>query len=226
MAALEKRSVLLAKYSSLDRINSLLCRGSHHGRTEKCKHSELISREVLENNDNICPVKRCKKKHTLHWNKFVVDEEVSGALNVLKEALPEVVQDILCLATHVMVREESVDKDILSSLQNITLYLKDPQSFQEIKIPVRGPQCTHPNCFDLSTYLTDYQKAGGLCPLCLEPAPACQLIVYEGYVELLRERRSKLQAASEADMEFEDLDSDMEVSTWGFLTYRTSCPGL
>ncbi|KAI9309402.1 MIZ/SP-RING zinc finger-domain-containing protein [Cunninghamella echinulata] len=59
------------------------------------------------------------------------------------------------------------DDDIHIIQQSVKLNLKCPISFTPIKIPVKGEDCRHPDCFDLCSYLAVNQDlATWKCPHC------------------------------------------------------------
>ncbi|GAQ89727.1 hypothetical protein KFL_005560060 [Klebsormidium nitens] len=207
---------LLAKYAPLDKVNSAsYCRGTPLGKLEKCTHSQLFSEGLLKGRGGRCPVKGCRRKREYH-NKFCPDDEVEASLKLLETGMSEdVVQDILSLAKVSLVGDEpEVDEGFeeeLSDLASIDNIWKDPLTLQEIEIPVRGPHCEHNRCFDLATYLGSYRTHfGGVCPICQEPAPACQLIFKKDYMELLRDARCRLQDRTSVPAEIVDLTSDMK----------------
>lgn len=209
---------LLAKYAPLDKVNSATyCRGTPLGKLEKCTHSQLFSEGLLKERGGRCPVKGCRRKRE-YYNKFCPDDEVEASLRLLETGLSEeVVQDILSLAKVSLVGDEpEVDEGFeedLSKLASIDNIWTDPHTLRETDIPVRGPLCTHRRCFDLATYLGNYRTHfGGVCPICPEPAPACQLIFKKDYMELLRDARRRLQDRTSVPAEIVDLTSNMKVS--------------
>eukprot|EP01079_Euglenida_sp_SAG-EU17-18_P001766 gene1766-2913_t len=90
---------------------------------------------------------------------------------------------------------------IQDSVQGKTrLDLRCPLGLTLIKTPVRGRQCMHLQCWDLSTYLQFYAKADRFynhshrwrCPVCDEPAPPDELQFSVFVVELIQQEAHAL----------------------------------
>jgi E3 SUMO-protein ligase PIAS1 len=68
------------------------------------------------------------------------------------------------------VRSRQDDDDIVAT--SSIMSLKDPVSQMRIKMPCRGYNCSHMQCFDAETYLQMQEQAPlWACPICNKPTP-------------------------------------------------------
>merc|ERR1711971_355330 len=60
----------------------------------------------------------------------------------------------------------------------IKVSVEDPLSLCRIRIPIRGIDCCHPQCIDLTTYLSYCHNVGRWqCPICMNALPFDNLVV-------------------------------------------------
>ncbi|KAI9029620.1 MIZ/SP-RING zinc finger-domain-containing protein [Phycomyces nitens] len=72
---------------------------------------------------------------------------------------------------------EDENDEILMRQESVKLSLRCPISFVRIELPVKGINCLHPDCFDLTSYLaTNGNNLKWKCPHCNKYAPPNELI--------------------------------------------------
>ncbi|XP_016658589.1 E3 SUMO-protein ligase PIAS1-like [Acyrthosiphon pisum] len=82
------------------------------------------------------------------------------------------------------------------SVDSITVTLKDPVSTQRMKVPARGKECKHLQCFDAKKFLQmNEQKQTWECPICKEQVKYENIEIDEFFYRILQS--SKLNEESE-----------------------------
>lgn len=114
---------------------------------------------------------------------------------------------------------ENGDDDLVVLQKSIKLTLKCPLSFKKIKQPVRGVNCKHVDCFDLSTYLmvNKIENPTWVCPHCnkqVGPTGLARDLLVEKLLETLPKRVSEIEYTSDhanyTITKMEDPDTDDE----------------
>eukprot|EP01084_Bolivina_argentea_P184244 317807_1 len=78
------------------------------------------------------------------------------------------------------------DEDIICN--EIKVNIRDPLSLCRISVPVRGIHCYHPQCVDLTTYLSySHHTKTWQCPICVEKLVYTDLVVDESMKKIINE---------------------------------------
>lgn len=77
---------------------------------------------------------------------------------------------------------------------SVTMSLKCPITMKRIKIPARGKECKHPQCFDLAAYFEiNKDRSNWQCPICKRPA-AMESLEIDQYVLQILSKLSNFDA--------------------------------
>merc|ERR1711933_248267 len=80
--------------------------------------------------------------------------------------------------------KQSDDDDVVCGETKVSL--RCPLSICRINIPIRGTECTHPQCVDLNTFLAFSHRTGTWqCPVCLKPVKFNQIVIDNEMKEIL-----------------------------------------
>ncbi|CAH8867387.1 unnamed protein product [Trichobilharzia szidati] len=112
----------------------------------------------------------------------------------------------------VIIGDGDADGDV-EAADYIPICLLCPLTRTRIEIPVRSHNCSHLQCFDLSSYLTmNLRRPRWTCPICSTHSPFRDLRVDELFMSIIQDPRS-------ANLEFVHVDSNGD---WHLNSFRST----